>query len=426
MAYRSKVVILKSLLMVLSVILVNFQFWLLDDFDPVNTDGNRNGAIGRELKKFSRLASTFPQKKTVLPSTSLSDDMEGFAACVLTMDDNVFWPEWLAYHYETLPLRRLIVAIDPKSQTTPKELFERYEKHHLPINITVWENDEFMDPYRWRKTMMHQNKKGDREKYIRRQSWFYQHCLRQFHLENRSWVALVDTDEFVVPSLRHANLVDETVYHRFTKNASQLFHNHILRRPWMDAIDAGCILMTRRRFIPNIRNESSSREKVRLVDSTTNGTAPNSENGAHNLLRTSYLNTVAQDTWYQQPNYKVMLDMSRFSRNVTDLLFLDQLDVWNFTPHEGISDACKRFRRSTKYHRPYWVHHYGATLEQIYARAADPRISTRITKFYAEQNHSSKYKFHHEALPFAKRWVNKLYADLSPDVAWDLLRPISA
>lgn len=44
---------------------------------------------------------------------------DGTAACLLIMDDNHFLIEWLAFHYYVLRLRYLIVAVDPRSTTTP-------------------------------------------------------------------------------------------------------------------------------------------------------------------------------------------------------------------------------------------------------------------------------------------------------------------
>ena len=46
---------------------------------------------------------------------------EGTAACLLIMDSNHLLIEWLAYHYHVLRLRHLIVAVDPRSTTTPTD-----------------------------------------------------------------------------------------------------------------------------------------------------------------------------------------------------------------------------------------------------------------------------------------------------------------
>lgn len=46
-------------------------------------------------------------------SSAASEDEESFAACLIVMDDNHRLVEWLAYHYWALPLRRLVIAVDP-------------------------------------------------------------------------------------------------------------------------------------------------------------------------------------------------------------------------------------------------------------------------------------------------------------------------
>merc|ERR1740124_1124009 len=38
---------------------------------------------------------------------------DGIAVCLLIRDDNDRLPEWLAYHYQMLPLLHLVVAVDP-------------------------------------------------------------------------------------------------------------------------------------------------------------------------------------------------------------------------------------------------------------------------------------------------------------------------
>lgn len=51
---------------------------------------------------------------------------DGAAACLLVMDDNHRLIEWLAYHYHTLPLRYLVIAVDPRSQTQPDKILQRW------------------------------------------------------------------------------------------------------------------------------------------------------------------------------------------------------------------------------------------------------------------------------------------------------------
>mmetsp|Transcript_38845 Transcript_38845/g.94042 ORF Transcript_38845/g.94042 Transcript_38845/m.94042 type:complete len:82 (+) Transcript_38845:465-710(+) len=63
---------------------------------------------------------------TLIKTTTTNPDSDSFSACLLIMDDNHYLIEWLAYHYQVMPLRRLIVLSDPKSRTTPLPILERW------------------------------------------------------------------------------------------------------------------------------------------------------------------------------------------------------------------------------------------------------------------------------------------------------------
>lgn len=70
---------------------------------------------------------------------NLSSSSFSFSACLLVKDENMVLSEWLAYHYAFLPLRRLIVALDPLSITDPQPIFDLFQS--LGMDITVWIND---------------------------------------------------------------------------------------------------------------------------------------------------------------------------------------------------------------------------------------------------------------------------------------------
>jgi hypothetical protein len=55
---------------------------------------------------------------------------EGMGACLLVKDDNHLLVEWLAYHYISLPLVHLVVAVDPESVTSPLPVLQRWGHVH--------------------------------------------------------------------------------------------------------------------------------------------------------------------------------------------------------------------------------------------------------------------------------------------------------
>ena len=65
----------------------------------------------------------------------------GGSACLLVNDENPRLPEWLAYHYQTLPLRHLTVAVDPASRSSPSEILGRWEGM---IDVQVWGEEDYL------------------------------------------------------------------------------------------------------------------------------------------------------------------------------------------------------------------------------------------------------------------------------------------
>jgi len=71
----------------------------------------------------------------------------GSAFCLIIKDDNEILSEWIAYHYHVFNMRRLIVALDPTSLTSPAEILEPFEKN-FGLNVSIW-NDEDYTPDWW-------------------------------------------------------------------------------------------------------------------------------------------------------------------------------------------------------------------------------------------------------------------------------------
>lgn len=144
------------------------------------------------------------------------------AACLLVMDDNHFLIEWIAYHYHTLNLRRLILLADPKSLTTPKPVLDRWDDL---IDIQQWHDSDYATQEEVNKA--HQgvleyfgggSGNDISPKLVRhraRQRLFYHKCLQSLKIEDQySWVLLTDTDEFLTlnyPLIEQQNLTAMSV-----------------------------------------------------------------------------------------------------------------------------------------------------------------------------------------------------------------------
>lgn len=124
------------------------------------------------------------------------------------MDDNHRLAEFLAYHYHVLPLRYLIVAVDPRSKTSPTKVLNRYRK--LGVFIEEWDDFKFLNPD------LAANQIPDdaglqvkRDRHRIRQKNFYRQCLRRMRARHRTWVTLIDTDEFIMYNHKSSGVLNE-------------------------------------------------------------------------------------------------------------------------------------------------------------------------------------------------------------------------
>ena len=69
-----------------------------------------------------------------------------FSFCLLVKDDNDILNEWLAYHYHTLNLRHVIVAIDPSSKTSPSPIFDKWQEL-FGLKVEIWTDSDYMPEY---------------------------------------------------------------------------------------------------------------------------------------------------------------------------------------------------------------------------------------------------------------------------------------
>ena len=128
------------------------------------------------------------------------DDDVTFSACLLVMDDNHFLIEWIAYHYHVLPLRYLIVAMDPRSQTSPSPILDRWRDK---MTIIEWKVDDDYSTLAERdlaeETVRHHfgNLTANLIRHRARQRIFYDKCMKHLKREGQSWSMLIDTDEFL-------------------------------------------------------------------------------------------------------------------------------------------------------------------------------------------------------------------------------------
>jgi hypothetical protein len=155
-------------------------------------------------RTFDSNANASMESRFFLPfftSSSQSDTIPEFSACLLVMDDNHLLSEWLAYHYFALNLRTLIVMVDPKSQTSPRYIFDRWKDR---IDIQQWRQTDIMTLSEFLEAqtkVMEYFGAGQLNPELvlhrARQRLFYYKCMQHLQTSGKGWTLLTDTDEYV-------------------------------------------------------------------------------------------------------------------------------------------------------------------------------------------------------------------------------------
>jgi hypothetical protein len=153
------------------------------------------------------------------------DGYETFSGCMLLMDDNHRLAENLAYHYHVLPLRYLIVATDPRARTSPTFLLNQWRKKGMYI-------EEWTDVDFWRSDLQAMPDNAilqmKRDRHRGRQKFFYRRCLEYLLEQNRTWVTLHDSDEFLV--YNHKGGAEFAAWEQSRIQHDKLIHHGLSRR----------------------------------------------------------------------------------------------------------------------------------------------------------------------------------------------------
>ena len=139
-------------------------------------------------------------------NSSSSSKSHGIGACLINLEDTIKMAEWLPYHYATLPLGSVVIALDPKnSDRGIQRTLELIDLWKDRIEITLWPNFVLPDHLIFR----------DRQSYTRhRQVYFANQCLKYHKSQSRTqandsnnrrrtWTLLTDNDEFVTFNYVH-------------------------------------------------------------------------------------------------------------------------------------------------------------------------------------------------------------------------------
>lgn len=153
--------------------------------------GKRWDAYDRQTMQTTATSSNNKKKIRLVKD---DDFQQSFSACILWMDDNHRMTEWIAYHYFALPLRHVVIAVDPHSATQPTI----HKQWYSLMNITIWHDTDFVQKNLTRTE--DDNQDNLKHKHRARQGQFYQACARYLQNHNRTYTTFHDTDEFLTIS----------------------------------------------------------------------------------------------------------------------------------------------------------------------------------------------------------------------------------
>mmetsp|Transcript_18044 Transcript_18044/g.51259 ORF Transcript_18044/g.51259 Transcript_18044/m.51259 type:complete len:449 (+) Transcript_18044:78-1424(+) len=318
---------------------------------------------------------------------------DSFGSCLILMDDNHYLIEWLAYHYVRLPLRRIIVAIDPRSQTDPTEILNRYHSRGM-MKITVWHEEDYMPPKMI--YMHHAVGEMDHENlenlYIERQKQFNVRCMSWMRHEGMRWVAMTDVDEYISVNpyakgtfrIQEPPSLNQTIYRLIRKNLSK----HVMMRK-------GCISMHR---LLMGTHESEPRQVQMMVPPGFNGSD-------FETLRYRYHSGIKNGKYNKVA--KCMIDVGRIPGH---WMVPDENDA-----HRPIKSRCSNaMLRIESIASPFMAYHYAGTWEawnfRVDFREKRKRENYDILSFNKTKNQDDYIR------PWLKLFVNQVGIDLAKEL----------
>jgi hypothetical protein len=237
----------------------------------------------------------------------------------------------------------MIVAVDPKSRTSPSSIFDRWKGL---IDITVWSNDTFLGRA-CKKHTFNETKQTDLHRC--RQYNLFLKCGKALKLENTtSWVSFTDVDEYIVPNWDFAR----NDYKIRNYYANMTIFDIFDTNPHLNGnFNSSCFPMAR---FPVTIQESNSDEVFQHVPVGINATSLVTLNYRYpHVLTKAYVG-------------KAMVDFSR----VPSTEFRNR----NHAVHRPIKTLCRA--SGAFIHRQksaFSVYHYPGSLEAFQFRA-DPRM----------------------------------------------------
>jgi hypothetical protein len=391
-------------------------------------------------RTFDSNATTMVEDRFFLPffvesSSTDNDTIPEFSACLLIMDDNHFLTEWIAYHYFALNLRTLIVMVDPKSQTSPRYILDRWKDR---IEIQQWRETDFMttSEFREAQTRVKEYFRADLLNpelvlHRARQRLFYYKCLQHLKTDGKRWTLLTDTDEYLTINYR-------TLQARDKENSASANANTTLQvsLPRMDQPGSVAQFIQEQLLLdshnPHDDNSTSAallnlqsspciqipRIRFGVAESTTEQVqylVPYPFNGSH-FLTLNWRNHAPPGDYKRNKISKTIIDLKRVHPN--ELLPVKSI-------HLPIQDHCSQ--RNLHIRSPQsllLIHHYLGSFQQYTYRENDARSiiadNGRSPQAYLKNNAIAKP----ETDDYIRPWLSGFVQQETSPIASQLLHGI--
>ena len=289
-------------------------------------------------------------------TVSIEQD-DTFSACLLVMDDNHFLVEWLAYHYYALPLRYLVVAVDPRSQTSPTPILDRYRNKEDGMTIIEWTDEDYMnDEELIEAEQKVRNQFGNLTstlvRHRARQRLFYYKCMQKMKEEDRTWTLMTDTDEFLrvnYDNVKDTGLEEYGRIPRISEPASirSVLHAE-LERPNTNLTKTPCIQIPRLRFGAVTSGKAPT------------GMLPEGWDNTDNFLTLFWRKHAGAEQYWANKISKVMIDVSQV--NWEELVPVESI-------HRPIKSLCNKRKLHVRANEsPLVINHYLGSYEQYVYR----------------------------------------------------------
>jgi len=347
-------------------------------------------------------------KKASKNSTSHYTSDDGFSGCLVLKDDNDRLTEWLAYHWLVLPLKYLVVAVDPTSTTSPESILQLWNSSNMGMDIVLWNDVDFGH---WIDEEL-----DDKHRHRARQKHLYAECQKYHKERNRTWVALIDPDEYITynlitvddPRVHHISETPKTFIDpkyvlsmkNIRKNLKQMIsggktvfdflQDEKNKEPW---ISEPCYLMPRLFFSA----VESNPHQIAEADVAQFGF------NASRFSTLRYFHHAHRGRFHANHFGKVIIDLSRI--NITEITIdMESIHV----PIDRCPHALKPYTAGI-----LRANHYIGSFEQ-YSSRTDVRRSKEKFNIFGNENNGTDYQIQH--------WLKDFVSLVGSEKSKDLLK----